>query len=119
MRIVTTIAAAALAAGAVAGVSAPAFADPAYPPSTPSPTVTEVVPAQTTTPAAAVLGTRVTAPQSAEAARSAEVAVLGVKVAALPRTGGELLTWSVVGGVLIAGGAGAVVAARRRPDSSH
>jgi LPXTG-motif cell wall-anchored protein len=80
---------------AVSGASAAFAADPTYPPTTPSPTTSGVV---VSTDAPSVADT------------SAEV----VESDALPRTGTDVLEWSLAGLGLVAAGAALVVVTRRR-----
>ena len=100
MKIHLKLAVAALLLAAMTALAGPAAATPTYPPSTPSATQTQVVPPS---PSSSVLGVSVTRRVSDS----------------LPRTGSELAVWGAVGALLVAGGAGVVVAARRRPTRSH
>jgi LPXTG-motif cell wall-anchored protein len=79
--------------------AAAAHASTAYPPSTPSPTVSGVK-ASFTPPADAT-------------------PVVAQRAASLPRTGTDAALWVIAGGGLVAGGTAMVISSRRRRASSH
>ena len=93
--------AAVLAAAAIACllVTGPAAAADVYPPALPGPTKT-TAPTDTE-----VLGDKEAAPTTA---------VLGTKVGALAFTGADVVPYLAGGGVLVAGGVGLVLLARRK-----
>ena len=87
-----------------------------YVPPTPAPTVSGVVvgtPGPTTpgatTPAPTVSGVRTDTVSPAPV----------VGGSALPRTGADVLAWTVTGGALVVGGIGLVGMARRRSEAKH
>lgn len=98
----------ALTAVVVGGTSAAAVAQSAgqYPPGTPSPTETSVVPSPTKT---EVLGAKVTRPPSEK------VEVLGAE---LPRTGVNAAGIGAIGALLLGGGIAVRAVARRRSTDS-
>ena len=94
---------AALLSLALIGLGAlPAAAADVYPPTLPGPTPTTVPPGTQ------VAGVKISAPP-------AQTQVLGVKLAA---TGTDVLPYVAGAGVLVAGGIGVVLLARRRDDTS-
>lgn len=103
-----TVLAGALAGGVLALAPVAAFAaDDSYAPTVPVPTVSGVA-ASTTPPA----GPEVASTTAGNAtAGDTSVASSG---AALPRTGADVLVWTITGGALIVGGSTLVAASRRR-----
>lgn len=98
------VVAAAVVPLALIGLGAlPAAAADVYPPTLPGPTRTTVPPDTQ------VAGVKISAPQQPAQAR-----VLGTKLAA---TGTDVLPYVAGAGVLIAGGVGVVLLARRRDDA--
>lgn len=95
-------AAGALTVAALGATSGAAFASN-YAPATPTPSVSDVV-----TPSASPTTSRSTTP--------AAVADTGDELA---YTGADVLPWAAAGTVLVLGGAGMVVASRRKPGRSH
>lgn len=84
-------------------------AEKPYSPATPSPTVSGVVIKTPTSPAPSVSGVKiVTVPPAPVVGGSA-----------LPRTGADVLAWTLAGGALIVGGVGMVGLARRRSEATH
>jgi LPXTG-motif cell wall-anchored protein len=79
--------------------AAAANASTAYPPSTPTPTVSGVK---------ASLTPDVT-----------DAATVEAQASSLPRTGTDVALWIMAGGGLVAGGSALVVSSRRRRASSH
>jgi LPXTG-motif cell wall-anchored protein len=77
--------------------AAAANASTAYPPSTPSPTVSGVRASLTPSDAPTVVA----------------------QAASLPRTGTDAALWVIAGGGLVAGGSALVLSSRRRRASSH
>jgi LPXTG-motif cell wall-anchored protein len=77
-----------------------AYASTAYPPATPSPTVSGVKASNTTPPA-----------------QPAAFGVQAQQAATLPRTGTDAALWVIAGGGLIAGGSALVISSRRRTGS--
>jgi LPXTG-motif cell wall-anchored protein len=79
--------------------AAAAYASTAYPPATPSPTVS---------------GVRASNTPPAELPT-----VVAGQAASLPRTGTDVALWVIAGGGLLAGGSALVVSSRRRRANSH
>ncbi|WP_432491929.1 hypothetical protein [Kineococcus gypseus] len=94
------LAAGVLSTAAVAGTAASASATNGYEPTAPQPSVSSVPPAPSR---------GVSAGASAASSTGAELAY----------TGTDVLPWAAAGTALVLGGAGLVVAARRKPARSH
>jgi hypothetical protein len=100
-----------LTVAALGATSGAAFADN-YAPSTPTPTVSDVV-----TPSASP--TTGGSTPSSSSSRTTTPAAVGDSNDELAYTGADVLPWAAAGTVLVLGGTAMVVASRRKPGRSH
>ncbi|WP_432561081.1 hypothetical protein [Kineococcus sp. SYSU DK003] len=115
MRTTARLAAAgALTVAVLGATSGAAFAD-TYAPSTPTPSVSDVV----TPSASPTTGGSTPSASVADTADSTTPAAVGDSGDELAYTGADVLPWAAAGTVLVLGGAAMVVASRRKPGRSH
>lgn len=92
---------------------ASAFADHEYAPATPEATVLGVKGSASAAPSASK------APRAAPESAASATKVESVSGSALPRTGADVLVWTLTGGGLLLAGAGLVAASTRRRNAPH
>jgi hypothetical protein len=109
-----------LTVAALGATSGAAFADN-YAPSTPTPSVSDVVTpsASPTTGGSTPSASTPSGSVSSTTSRTTTPAAVAGDSDELAYTGADVLPWAAAGTVLVLGGAAMVVAARRKPGRSH